>query len=96
MGDRAMHAIGFFVLTAVFLLTLGVHGLEPWLQIVAAVVVVTIYASLDEITQPMFNRCAAWSDWWADLAGAAAAITVRLALTAMRDGGGAANGNPRN
>ena len=38
--------------------------------------VMGVYASLDELTQPMCGRWAAWGDWNADLAGATLAVIL--------------------
>jgi VanZ family protein len=44
------------------------------------VLIYALYAAFDELTQPMVGRVADWSDWIADVIGAAAALSV-LRLT---------------
>ena len=82
--DATLHAVGFFALTAVFVLTLAAYGRPRARRIAIAVVTMAVYGALDELTQPLVNRYAAWSDWLADLIGAIAAVAATEALLALR------------
>ena len=87
--DAILHAAGYFGLTAVFVLTLAALRRPAARRIIIAVVTMTVYAALDELTQPLVNRDAAWEDWLADLVGAAAAgatVEVLLGLRTRRRG----------
>lgn len=83
-SDKTLHFLGFFGLAAAFLLTLTLHGLKPGRRIVIVLVSMILYAAFDELTQPLFNRYAAWSDWLADIAGATAAVILLELLTAAK------------
>jgi len=83
-SDKTLHFLGFFGLTAAFLLTLILHGLKPKRRIIVVLVSMILYAAFDELTQPLFNRYAAWGDWLADIAGAAAAVVLLELLMVAR------------
>jgi len=84
-GDITLHAAGYFLLTIVFLATLTGRGVERLRRVLTALPVMLAYGALDEITQPLVNRYAAWSDWIANAAGAAGAVIVwELLLAAAR------------
>jgi len=88
-GDAALHAVGYFGLTALFVLTLAAYGRARRRRIVTAVVTMAAYAAFDELTQPLVSRYAAWGDWLADFVGAAAAVAateVLFGLWARRRG----------
>ena len=80
-SDIVMHTVGFFVLATVFWATLSVYRARPWRRAVVVVCTLAAYAAVDEITQPFFNRCAAWGDWIADVAGALAATCLLEAVS---------------
>ena len=84
---------GAVLLLFVLLLGLGAFGvwsamlvLTGWLggpttrAALLAVLLGVAWAAIDELTQPLFNRHAAWSDWFADVGGV---ITGTLAGTAI-------------
>ena len=83
-GDKVLHAVGFFGLTGAFVLTLSLRGVRRRRRVVVAALAMVAYAAFDEITQPLFNRHAAWSDWMADILGAAAAIAAVELMLAVR------------
>jgi len=85
VGDERLHVFGFFALTTVFFWTLLAHGHSRPRRMLIIPPAMTLYAGLDELTQPLVNRCAAWSDWAADLVGAVAAIAIwELVLTGVK------------
>lgn len=76
VSDKTLHAVGFFALASVFGWTLRAHGHRRLRRVLLVLALMTIYAAVDEITQPLVNRYAAWSDWFADVFGAVAAVLV--------------------
>ncbi|MCK4277300.1 MAG: VanZ family protein [Phycisphaerae bacterium] len=76
VSDRTLHAVGFFALASIFGWTLRAHGHQRLRRVLLVLVLMTIYAAVDELTQPLVNRYAAWSDWFADVLGAVAAVLV--------------------
>lgn len=75
-GDAVLHAVGYFVLAAVLMLTLIAQGRNAWWRAALALGLLLLYAAIDELTQPLFGRFGAWSDWFADLQGAAVGIVA--------------------
>ena len=74
LSDLLLHALGYFVLAGVFWLTLLAYGVRPWARAAHVFFAATAYAAVDEITQPLVSRNAAWGDWAADVLGAAVAL----------------------
>jgi len=92
-SDKTLHAVGYFALGVAFLMAMWSRGVSSRTRAVVAACVIPAYGALDELTQPLVNRTAAWSDWAADLVGAAAAITaLEGVLWLMRRFGGARRG----
>ncbi len=75
-GDKTLHFVGYLVLGCVFSLTLLVRKTARVRRIFAVVVVMMLYASVDEITQLLVNRHATLTDWTADVAGAIAGVIL--------------------
>ena len=80
LGDEELHFLGFFALSGLFVLSLAAYNAAPVRRVVIVMCVMATYAAFDEATQTLFNRYAAWQDWLADVAGAAAAIIVTESL----------------
>lgn len=76
VGDKTLHLVGYFLLTGAFLLAMITHGKLRPRRIVLAVAIMALYGAFDELTQPIVNRSAEWSDFLADLGGAALAVIV--------------------
>jgi VanZ family protein len=74
--DKTAHFIGFALLGALLYLAIWAAGrATPWTSLLV-LVVLGIYAAVDEITQPLTGRHASFLDWQADMAGAATAVMV--------------------
>lgn len=84
LGDEWMHVVGYFFLGGIVLLTLRAHGVRLGRRVALAMLVMTIYGGLDEITQPFFGRSASWTDLLADVAGTALACGVHAVLLRKR------------
>jgi len=87
VSDKTLHAVGYFVLGAMLLLTCASRGRPRWTRVLLTLALLAAYGAVDEITQPLVNRVAAFGDWLADIGGAVAAaivIELALALTARR------------
>jgi len=76
ISDVALHAAGYLILGSAFWLALWARGSGRSRRAVIVLVVMLGYAAADELTQPLFERSAAWGDLLADAAGAAAALIV--------------------
>ncbi len=88
-GDKVLHAVGYFGLGAVFFAALAASGAGLRRTAALVLVLLTVYGAIDELTQPLVGRSAAWSDWLADVFGAAAAAAVcTLAVVLLRRIGG--------
>jgi len=86
VGDKTLHAVGYAVLAALFLLTRAAYGSSPWRRAILVAVSLAAYGAFDEITQPLVNRTAAMGDWLADLGGAIGAIVAVEILMAITQG----------
>jgi VanZ family protein len=86
-SDKTLHLVGYGALGLIFWLTLRVHSMGIWRRIVTVMIVLTVYGLFDEATQPLVNRDFAWSDWLADIVGAALAVagceTINALLTPL-------------
>lgn len=83
VSDKLAHAAGYFVLAAVFWLTLRAYEFRPRGRAPLVAMVAMAYATLDEATQPLFRRHAAVGDWLADVIGAVTALLVCELLARM-------------
>lgn len=81
-SDKTLHAIAYFVLGGVVWATLAAYGLARRKRLGLLLLLLPLYAVIDEITQPLFGRYSEPSDWLADMGGAAAAIAL-LELTLL-------------
>jgi VanZ family protein len=76
VSDKTLHVTGFLILTTLFWLTLSLHGRRRLGRIAIILLVMPVYAALDELTQPWFLRTADVHDWLADMIGALCALTI--------------------
>ena len=76
VSDKTLHFLGYFLLTSTLLLTLNAFSIAHIKRIISAVLIMALYGAVDELTQPLVNRCAAWSDWFANIAGITAAVII--------------------
>ncbi|MHC4982199.1 MAG: VanZ family protein [Planctomycetota bacterium] len=83
--DTALHSVGYFVITSLFLLSIFARGTSRLRRAALVFGIMITYAAIDEITQPLVNRYAALADWLADAIGAAAAIVVWESFLAILD-----------
>ena len=82
VSDKTLHAVGSVVRAAMLLLTCASRGRPRWTRVLLTLALLAAYGAVDEITQPLVNRTAAFADWLADIGGAAAAtLLIELALT---------------
>ncbi|MEQ8769651.1 MAG: VanZ family protein [Phycisphaerales bacterium] len=76
--------IGAFGVWSTLLMLTGWLGAPTARTAAIAIVVGAAWAALDELTQPIFNRHAAWSDWFADVAGVVVGTIVGAAFVRRR------------
>ncbi len=74
--DVTLHAVGYFCLGAVFWLTIFAYRGRASRRAITVIIILAAYGGFDELTQPIVNRCAAWGDWFADIAGTATAVAL--------------------
>ena len=86
--DAVLHFSGFLVLAGAFAATLDAYGARRQRRWLIVFLTMSVYAALDEMTQPIVNRSCDVRDWLADVAGALAAVllyeTCRSLLAAIR------------
>ena len=76
MSDKTAHCIGYAVLATLLVGTLVFFGRTRLFRIVLTLGILLTYGAFDELTQPLFGRCAAFNDWLADAAGVVIALTL--------------------
>jgi len=80
-GDKLLHCWGYTALACLLWVTLLAHRRARW----GVLVVLPLYAALDEITQPLVGRTASIGDWLADVGGVGLAVLVcEASLLALR------------
>jgi VanZ family protein len=84
--DKAAHFGAYFGL-ALLLAWVLAAGLKSWLaRSAAAIVIIAIYAALDEALQVLTpGRTPDWKDWLADVAGAACGLVFYGAALAVME-----------
>lgn len=83
--DTAVHAAGYMVMTFSWLfwaLTRPGSRIAPRTAVVCVSMIVL--AGLDELTQPLVGRDAAWADWIADTLGTVAAAFAAVPVVSWR------------
>ena len=83
-SDKRLHFAGFFLLSGLLLLSLAAYGVRHSRRIPIALVMMVLYAAIDETTQPWFNRSCDSRDFLADVLGAVAAIVGGAALVVVQ------------
>jgi len=82
-SDKTLHFLGYAILASSFLLAMWSRGISRKKRILRAIIILLIYAALDEITQPLVNRHASVLDWLADGAGVGLAVLLDLTIRAL-------------
>lgn len=67
--DKLLHALGYLCLGASLALALAARLASARVRVAWCCGVLTVYAALDELTQPLVGRDASLGDWLADVAG---------------------------
>ena len=84
--DKVCHFVGFaglaFLAGLAWSLQRSVQRPLGRANLALILAVLTVYGSLDELTQPLVGRSCEFADWIADLAGAAAGLTA-FAMTTL-------------
>lgn len=79
-SDKTLHLLGYTILAGSFLLAMWSRRFSRKKRILRAIIILLVYAALDEITQPLVNRYASVLDWVADAAGVGVAVLVDLII----------------
>jgi len=81
LGDKVLHFFGYLVLAGWLGLTLTARKVAGARRVIWLLGIAVAYAAFDEITQPIFGRCASLTDWLADVCGViAAAVLLEAAI----------------
>ncbi|OPX23924.1 MAG: hypothetical protein B1H04_03205 [Planctomycetales bacterium 4484_123] len=80
----SLHALGYFVLVGALWLTLDLHGQSRRRRLAIILLAVPLYAAIEEISQPLFGRCASLIDWSVDVLGTVTAVAVFEIVKAIR------------
>jgi len=81
-SDKTLHLLAYGLLGLLVAATLVLAGLASRRNLLVAIVVVAIFAVVDEITQPLFGRQAEIRDWFFDVIG----LTAGVAFVAVACG----------
>ncbi len=76
VGDKRLHLAGFFGLGILLWATLAAFGRRRRTRVGLVLTVLPVYAALDELTQPYFQRSCDLTDWCFDLIGAVCALVL--------------------
>jgi VanZ family protein len=76
VSDKLIHFLAYGLLGGLLFLTMW--AVRPGMRYMPVIVlgILVVYGAVDELTQPLFGRAAAFDDWVADCAGAAVAVVV--------------------
>ena len=75
-SDKTLHFVAYGLLGLFVAATLAAAGRWSWARAGLLLVVLAVFAVLDEVTQPLFGRHAEPVDWIYDLIGIAAGIAL--------------------
>lgn len=78
--DKHLHLGAYFVLAALLMFWNGVATAATIRRVVTVVLILAVYAAVDELLQPLFARDADLMDWAADVVGAVAGAVVAFAI----------------
>lgn len=81
VSDKMLHFVGYFALTCAFQLTLWAYGHPRGRRFIIVLVVMLLYATADETSQQLVNRCAAFDDWLADGLGVLTASGIDMLIS---------------
>ena len=76
LHDKALHFLGYLVLSVWLGLTLAARGVPAIRRMGWVVGVSAAYGAFDELTQPIVGRCTSLTDWLANVCGAIAAVLL--------------------
>ena len=74
--DKVLHAIGYCGLGGCLGLWSASANKRDWNAMLRSVVFLAVFASLDEVTQPLFGRSCEPLDWVADVLGSVAGLAA--------------------
>lgn len=83
-GDKLLHGVAFFAISGTFVAAISVCKVPRRRRIMLTAVIMSIYAALDELSQPLTNRTASFDDWLADIVGAMIALVAVESVLAIR------------
>jgi VanZ family protein len=85
-SDKTLHFVAYAILAGLFWACARLRGMAAPRATLAVIVVVTVWAAVDEMTQPFFYRAAEPLDWVYDMVGAAIGCAIAAALDRFSTG----------
>jgi len=82
-SDKHLHLGAYCVLSALLMFWNGFRAAGEWRRVATVVLILAIYAAVDELLQPLFSRDAELLDWAADLAGAMLGAVVAFGTSRL-------------
>jgi VanZ family protein len=76
LGHITLHIIGFLGLSSWFILTLVAFNISPLRRIITVLLIMTIYAAIDEYTQQFFGRGTSLLEWFIDTCATIVALVI--------------------
>ena len=75
-GDKILHGFGYFLYASLTYIAIGLTFPRYRWAVLTVVLLLSMWAALDEITQPYFHRDCDFNDWLADMAGVITAVSL--------------------
>ena len=75
-SDKILHAFGYFLYASLTYIAIGLSFPRYRWAVLTVVLMLSVWAALDEITQPLFHRDCDFNDWLADMVGVITAVSL--------------------
>ena len=82
-SDKVLHCVGYFLYASLTYIAIGLSFPRYRWAVLTVVLMFSIWAAMDEITQPYFHRDCDFNDWLADMVGVIAAVSLLGGLRLM-------------
>lgn len=82
-SDKHLHFGAYVVLAGLLMFWNGVGAASAGRRVLTVVLILAVYAAVDELLQPFFNRDAELLDWVADFLGSALGAILGYAIARL-------------